>query len=294
MLKERINLAINVDEAIKRGRDLKSQGITYSMYGSRDGSDGSADCSGFIYNCIRFGGGSKYHIIPSTETLHDYLGKNGYKLVAENKKFNGKKGDIVIAGKKGQSAGAGGHVGMLLGGPNWIECTANSRAGKNGGVIESHFDTRYVEMGRPYYYVYRPNSTTDKAPKKEEKKSAPKKKSSGKVAVDGKWGSDFTKTLQKVYGTTQDGVISGQIKNSANKNVYAAQWGKGGSNVVKAMQKNVKAKGVYSGSIDGNIGPKFVDGMQRIAGTSNDGVISPVSNVVKYMQKQVNAGKKPF
>lgn len=189
---------------------------------------------------------------------------------------------------------AGGHTGIISEGNSWIEQTANKRAGANGGVLEIDFDTRYAEMGRPYYYVYRPNSTTDKAPKKEEKKSAPKKKSSGKIAVDGKWGSDFTKALQKVYGKTQDGVISGQIKNSANKNVYAAQWGKGGSNVVKAMQKKVKAKGVYSGPIDGNIGPKFVDGMQRIAGTSNDGVISPVSDVVKYMQKQVNAGKKPF
>lgn len=98
-------MAIDINKAINRGKKLKSQGITYSMRGSRDGSDGTADCSGFVYNCFRMAGASKYSIIPSTETMHDWLNKNNFKLISKNKKFNGKKGDVAIFGKKGQSAG---------------------------------------------------------------------------------------------------------------------------------------------------------------------------------------------
>lgn len=117
----------------------------------------------------------------------------------------------------------------------------------------------------------------------------PSKPSSSKIAEDGQFGSGTAKRLQQIYKRKIcDGVISGQIKTSANRYVYAARWGKGGSNVIKKIQKELGL------NPDGNIGPATVKAMQRKLGTTVDGVISPKSNMVKKMQKKLNAGKRPF
>ncbi|MGO2853174.1 hypothetical protein [Tetragenococcus koreensis] len=106
------------------------------------------------------------------------------------------------------------------------------------------------------------------------------------IVVDGQWGNDCTKRLQEYFGTKPiDGIISGQIKTSANANVYSAQWGTGGSNVVRAIQKQL---GLVQ---DGNIGSGTVKAMQKHYGTAQDGIISPVSDMVKEMQRALNKGK---
>lgn len=140
--------------------------FTYSMYGSRTGADGTADCSGFVYTAIRNGGGSNYGYVPSTETLHDYLLKNGFQLIAENKGWSMQRGDVVIWGKKGFSAGSGGHTGICLDNQTWVECT-----GWKNGVITSNHDERLAMNGYPYWYVYRLTSPkpTPEAPKNPQK-----------------------------------------------------------------------------------------------------------------------------
>lgn len=130
---------------------------------------------------------------------------------------------------------------------------------------------------------------------KAKKSSKPKKTNNQKIAEDGMAGHEWARRLQEIYNCKiVDGVISGQIKTKSNQYVYSAQWGRGGSNVIKKIQKELKKQGVYSGKIDGNLGPKCVDGMQRIAGTTHDGFISPVSNMIKWTQVQMNKGKQPF
>lgn len=119
--------------------------------------------------------------------------------------------------------------------------------------------------------------------------ASPKKTSNGKIAEDGQFGNATAKRLQQIYKRKIcDGVISGQIKTSANRYVYAAQWGAGGSIIVKKIQKQLGL------NPDGNIGPATVKAMQRKLGTTADGIISPKSNMVKAMQKKLNAGKRPF
>ena len=147
-------MAVDMNKAIDWAVG-KVGAFTYSMYGSRTGADGTADCSGFVYTAIRNGGGSKYGFVPSTETLHDYLTKNGFKLIAENTSRNMQRGDVVIWGKKGQSAGAGGHTGICIDNQRWVECTAWSGAGANGGVVVANHDNRLAMAGYPYWYVYR-------------------------------------------------------------------------------------------------------------------------------------------
>ncbi|GMA06979.1 hypothetical protein GCM10025886_01300 [Tetragenococcus halophilus subsp. flandriensis] len=112
---------------------------------------------------------------------------------------------------------------------------------------------------------------------------------SGKIDENGKFDSATAKRLQQIYNRKIcDGVISGQIKNKANENVYAAEWGTGGSIVIKKIQEELGL------DPDGNIGPATVKAMQKKLGTAQDGIISPRSDMVKAMQKKLNTGKRPF
>ncbi len=141
---------MDLNKMMNEGRNCVGK-FSYSMFGSRTGTDGTADCSGFVYRCVQAGGGKGYPFVPSTETLHDYLKKNGFALISENREWNMRAGDIVIWGKKGQSAGAGGHTGICLDGQNWVECTAY----RNLGVTIQNHDARWAMNGGPYFYVYR-------------------------------------------------------------------------------------------------------------------------------------------
>ena len=112
--------------------------------------------------------------------------------------------------------------------------------------------------------------------------------STGKLTLDGKWGKNTTKKTQKVMGTTQDGIVSGQLKSCEkyclNMLDESWQWNDGdgspmvkaiqdlldvkkdghmGKNTIKAMQKMLKKKEWYTGEIDGKAGWKTVDGWQR-------------------------------
>lgn len=130
---------------------------TYSMEGSRCYADGTCDCSGAVYYGLRHAGGFAYGYIPSTETLHDYLTKLGFRLIAENTDFPMQRGDVIIWGHIGESAGAGGHTGIALDHQNWIECTAwyGGGNGPDGGTIISNHDARWAMAGGPYFYCYR-------------------------------------------------------------------------------------------------------------------------------------------
>ena len=80
----------------------------------------------------------------------------------------------------------------------------------------------------------------------------------------------------------KDGVISGQIKNRANRNIPSAQFGNGGSNVIRALQK------LLNKAQDGNFGPDTCKALQQRMGTLQDGEISPVSDCVKAIQRRLN------
>lgn len=151
---------VDIEKAIAKGKSMIGK-IKYSMNYSRTGADGTADCSGFVYACLRAGGGSNFGYVPSTETLHEYLTKNGFKLIAENKTWQMKRGDVVIWGKRGYSAGSAGHTGICLDGRNWIECTA----WKQLGVTTQDHDARWAMNGGPYFYVYRQDTSSVEPPK---------------------------------------------------------------------------------------------------------------------------------
>lgn len=111
-----------------------------------------------------------------------------------------------------------------------------------------------------------------------------------KLTVDGSWGKATTLALQKHFGTTQDGIVSGQPK--ANRTylpgVSTSSWefvsgkatgsnmicklqkligaevdGMFGKNGVKCLQTYLKKQGFYTGSIDSSCGTNTVKALQN-------------------------------
>ncbi len=134
--------------------------LTYSMYGSRNGADGTADCSGSVVQAIRDAGGTPFTWLYNTEAIHGYLQDNAYKLI-DNNDSNGwlsKRGDIVIWGQKGHSDGAAGHIGIItndLDNPLFISTCYITQGQKGTAVQEVQYNQYAAKNGYPYYYVYR-------------------------------------------------------------------------------------------------------------------------------------------
>ena len=110
-----------------------------------------------------------------------------------------------------------------------------------------------------------------------------------KLAVDGYWGHATTRALQRYFGTTVDGVISGQPNNASVRNIPSARIGTSGSILIRTMQRYFK-----SGTIDGKISnpSQLISAMQRRYGTTVDGHVSKQSLLVKELQRRLNEGKK--
>lgn len=101
-----VNASINHNGDIDQNQVLawfeKHEGkLTYSMYGSRNGVDGTADCSGSMTQAIYDAGGKQYQWLYSTDYLHQYLAENNYALIAENKDWIAQRGDYCDLGQEG-------------------------------------------------------------------------------------------------------------------------------------------------------------------------------------------------
>lgn len=150
---------IDINKAIDYMYQLKNRGITYSMNGSRIGTDGTADCSGAVYISL-VKGGAKPHSYPvNTESEHAWLIANGFELIAFNKEWNMQRGDVLIFGLKGQSAGAGGHTAIAVDHNNVIHCNY-----AHNGVSVNPETTMPYSMG---WYVYRYKGATQQPTQQE-------------------------------------------------------------------------------------------------------------------------------
>lgn len=139
--------------------------ITYSMTGSRNGTDGTADCSGSITQAVKDSSGIPYSYLYNTVTLGGYLQRCGYVLVlVGNSNASNlsqlKDEDIVLlsgGSSMADSGGAIGHTGVITGGGKNITSTCYYTQGeKNTAVQELRFDKNYiVANGFHYYEVWR-------------------------------------------------------------------------------------------------------------------------------------------
>lgn len=134
--------------------------VTYSMYGSRNGSDGTADCSGSVTQALYEASGVPYSYLYNTESLHGYLIQNGYHLVHENSGYENdhRLGDVIIWGRKGYSAGEFGHTGIMTGSGSdakMISTCYYTDGQKNTAVQNLNYNYYWNYDEKPYYYVYR-------------------------------------------------------------------------------------------------------------------------------------------
>ena len=113
---------------------------------------------------------------------------------------------------------------------------------------------------------------------------------SSKIAEDGVWGKGTTTAAQKVFGTTQDGIVSRQIFKYKKylSGCSTASWQfyetpsmyKGGSALIKAIQKWCGAEA------DGLCGPGTIKALQKKLGVIDDGYFGAKS--VTAFQKYLN------
>ena len=108
-----------------------------------------------------------------------------------------------------------------------------------------------------------------------------------KIAEDGDWGKATTLLAQKVFGTTQDGIISSQPIDYKKylPNVYAIEYvsfrNADGSQLITAIQRKIGA------TADGFFGRKSILAFQKWLGVKQDCSVGP--DTVKAFQKWLNA-----
>lgn len=109
--------------------------------------------------------------------------------------------------------------------------------------------------------------------------------SKANLVVDGYWGRETTKALQRSLGTVADGEIWGQVRNQATQAITGGvKFGSGGSPMIRALQKKVNSKQ------DGYLGANTIRSLQRYLKTPADGELWKPSTAVKEMQRRLNAG----
>lgn len=145
-----------VDKYVQWFEDRKGK-ITYSMAGSRNGSDGTGDCSGCMSQALK-DAGIAISGLPSTVTLGSQLQANGFKRIAVNHYPEWAKGDIVMmsfGANMASSGGAGGHVGCMKDSETFISCDY-STGGAAGTAISEHPIVQYLTNKHvPYFEVWR-------------------------------------------------------------------------------------------------------------------------------------------
>lgn len=107
--------------------------------------------------------------------------------------------------------------------------------------------------------------------------------------VDGYWGMDTTKALQRYFGIEETGFVDSQNAEYMESNpglVGGWDW------VVNPIgcQLIVKLQEKFGADADGIIGPATIGAMQKCMGTTVDGEIWEESAVVKAIQKALNNG----
>ena len=143
---------MSVQQAIVNGMVKLRGTITYSMYGSRDGSDGTGDCSGIMSRVLK-DVGFNIHGLPSTVTLGKQLANNGFFRVSINHDWDALTGDIVLmswGSDMSQSGGAGGHVGVMMDSTYFISCDYSTQ-GAVGQAINTYPWNDYYAANKPNY-----------------------------------------------------------------------------------------------------------------------------------------------
>ncbi len=126
--------------------------LTYSMTGSRNGDDRTADCSGALTQALFESGAKPYKILHSTVTIGSYLAENDFEYLGTTPTLACKKGDVLLLSWNGnikQSVMANGHCGILKDAKTFISVDYSSHQGREGRAVAEHPWLSYYEKKNP-------------------------------------------------------------------------------------------------------------------------------------------------
>lgn len=241
---------------------------------------GETDCSALVIWALKQGGfdvgGATY-----TGNLSVNLTARGWRRIAPDLGIL-QPGDILLNDTH--------HVCMVVSGYGRSAIIAQASIDERGRASGGRAgDQTGYETNERRVYGYRHGWNCILRYKDTAVASAPAKTTGG-VSVDGYWGAETTLALQRIFGTTADGIVSSQY--SGNRGILKActggwQWTNhpDGSQLITAIQKRL---GV---SADGIMGKQTVNALERHYGFGADGYLGAPSNTVKKMQQAINAGK---
>lgn len=145
---------LNMQAAIEWAESKQGK-LTYSMERSRNGDDGTADCSGFVTQAIVEAGAPQPPVLFSTESIHAWLKKLGFALIAQNEDWDSQAGDIPIWGQQGYSAGSFGHILIMVSATEAVSCSFQTQGEEGTAVQVGNYNDYFAASGSPYTYVYR-------------------------------------------------------------------------------------------------------------------------------------------
>ena len=152
------------------------------------------------------------------------------------------------------------------------ENTVIGTTGKTGRATGIHLHLG-VKVKKNNRWVYIDPNTIDYQPEVKEVKQS----------FDGIWDKEFTKQLQRHFGTYVDGIISGQ--KFACAAIEGIDRGINGSNLIRAMQLWLNV------DVDGQLNPLTIRALQKRMGTLQDAYVSRPSSLVKEMQSRLAKGE---
>ena len=143
---------MSVQQSIVNGFISRRGLITYSMLGSRNGSDGTGDCSGIMSQVLKEAG-IAIQGLPSTVTLGQQLANNGFYRISRNQPWDAQPADIILmswGADMSTSGGAGGHVGAMIDDTYFISCDYSTQ-GAPGQAINTYPWNDYYGWNKPAY-----------------------------------------------------------------------------------------------------------------------------------------------
>ncbi len=226
--------------------------LTYSMLGSRNGSDGTADCSGAVSQALKEAG-VNIQGLPSTVTMGSQLANNGFIRISRNEDWNAQRGDIVLmswSADMSGSGGAGGHVGVMMDAVNFISVDYTTGGQSGTAVYSTSWDNYYAVSQPRYIEVWRYNG--QQAQTTAQAVSQPTQSGSRKYAGKAYYLANEVAFVNGIYQIKCDYLVPAGFDWSDNGiPVALVNWvDENGKNVPDGADKDFKAGMYFSFEID--------------------------------------------
>lgn len=225
-------------------------------HGSYYGTSGVPYCAMFV-SWVFAQAGAKCSGLPEAYCPYILNKAKSAGKVLSNKK-NAQPGDVILFDWGGD--GVCDHVGIVEKnfGSYVQTIEGNTSSGSSGSQSNGGVVARRTRSWGTVKAVIRPSWGSTSSG------TTSSQTSSKRVTVDGDIGPASVTEWQSQLGTTKDGVISGQNKadKKAHERINAISYDDGGSDLVKAIQKFLRARG-YDVKVDGYLGAKTVTALQQ-------------------------------